>query len=223
MGDYENAVHAFEKCMEIYDNWGTQNKNPFLYYMLGNSLHKVGNHKREKEIFDIGLELYPDHLLVVQGQAICALSHDETRKAEQIMDQYVKIRETVTLCPSFRIEVGLGSIYAGASMYEDAEKHYRKAYMQVPDEPEFINELAFFLIDYSDDPDKINEGLVLIEKALDAKPDHWLYLDTKAWGLHKIGKDSEALPVIKKSWENRPGYNQDLFEHLSEIEKAADI
>ena len=219
-GDYQGAAETLERSLEIHESWGTPYKNPFLYYMLGYSLHKTGDHKREKEILDIGLELYPEHMLVVQTQAICALCREETRKAEELIDKYINIRQTVTLCPSQRIEVGLGSIYAGANLIEKAEEHYRSALSHVPDEPEFINELAYFLVDKYDDEEKVSEGVDLIDKALETNPEHWLYLDTKAWGLYKLGRFSEALEFINKSWENRPAYNHNVYEHQKMIEKA---
>jgi len=66
----------------------------------------------------------------------------------------------------------------------------------------------------------IEEGLELIEKALESDPERYIYLDTKGWGLYKQGKYEEALEVLEKSWELKPRYNHEIFLHLEEAKKA---
>ena len=60
----------------------------------------------------------------------------------------------------------------------------------------------------------------MVNKALDLRPDHYNYLETKGWGLYKLGKYKEALEVLKRSWELTPVYNHDLYLHLEEAKQA---
>jgi tetratricopeptide (TPR) repeat protein len=80
-----------------------------------------------------------------------------------------------------------------------------------------INNLALFLIEKDRN---INEGMDLIEKALELSPDNYLYSDTKGWGLYKQGKYKEALTILERSWELKPVYDHEIFLHLEAARKA---
>jgi uncharacterized protein HemY len=83
-----------------------------------------------------------------------------------------------------------------------------------------MNSLAYFIFT---DNRNINEGMELVEKALELKPDDYDFLDTKGWGLYKQGKYHEALEVLQKSWDLRREkaiYNHVAYLHLEEAKKA---
>ena len=86
-----------------------------------------------------------------------------------------------------------------------------------PDVPFIANDFAFFLID---NEINIEEGLELVEKALKVYPNSFLYHDTKAWGLFKLGKYDEAYEILSRIWEARPYFNYNILKHLREAEKA---
>jgi tetratricopeptide (TPR) repeat protein len=83
-----------------------------------------------------------------------------------------------------------------------------------------LNNLAYFLIDKDRN---INEGLELVNKALELSPDNYMSLHGKGWGLYKQGKYKEALEILQKSWDLRREkavYNHEAFLHLEEARKA---
>jgi hypothetical protein len=43
----------------------------------------------------------------------------------------------------------------------------------------------------------------MIGKALEIRPDYYVYLDTKGWGLYKLGQYREALQILEHSWDLR--------------------
>ena len=87
----------------------------------------------------------------------------------------------------------------------------------MPDNPERLNNLAWFLID---NDRNIIEGLELVDKALELSPDNNTFLNTKGWGLFKQGKYKEALEILERSWELKPVYDHELFLHLEEVRNA---
>ena len=82
---------------------------------------------------------------------------------------------------------------------------------------EVVNNLALFLIEKDRN---INEGMDLIEKALELNSDNYLYLVTKGWGLYKQGKFKGALEFLEKAWNSKLTYNHDVFLHLEAAKKA---
>ena len=215
--DYKEAVVYLEKALEIHKKWGSNYRNPWIYVCLGNSYHQINEHKKEKEVYELGLSLFPDYTRIIQFQAICAFSQGDTDKANEYISKYKFIGENKNLWPESRILSGVGTIYTEANLFDEAERSYRQALELDPLNPARINALAWFLIDKDIN---VNEGVDLIQKALESEPDNWYYLDTKGWGLYKQGSVEEALKVLTDAWELRPQYNQDGYEHLQEVKKT---
>jgi Tfp pilus assembly protein PilF len=114
----------------------------------------------------------------------------------------------------------LASGYARVGLMNKAEEYYRQALSLEPGSPVRLNDLAYFLIDKERN---INQGMELVEKALELRPDYYIYLNTKGWGLYKQGKYKEALETLQKSWDLRKEkaiYDHDAFLHLEAAKKA---
>jgi tetratricopeptide (TPR) repeat protein len=89
-----------------------------------------------------------------------------------------------------------------------------------PENPLWLNNLAYFLIDKDRD---LNEGLELVNKQLESSPENFNYLDTKGWGLYKQGNYKEALDMLQKSWDLRMEkaiYYHRAYLHLEIAKKA---
>ena len=214
---YRDAVISYKKALEIHKNWGTDYHNPFIYSLLGGSYHKVNEHKREKEVYEIGLSIFPDLAGIIQRQAICALSQGKTDEADNFIAKYKSIRKNKHRWSESRILSGLGDIYLVADLFDEAEINFRQAHKLDSGNPAIMYPLALFLIN---NDINVNEGIDLIQKALELKPDNWYYLDTKGWGLYKQGRYEEALKVFKDSWDLRPAYDYEGFLHIQEVEQA---
>jgi tetratricopeptide (TPR) repeat protein len=214
---YENAVIYYEKVLDIHKKWGTLYRFPFLYFRLGNSYHQLNNHKREKEVYEIGLTALPDYPTIISYQATCALSRGDQKKGDNLITQYKSIRKNNSLWPESRILSEIGTIYSRAELFDEAEIFYRQALKLDPQDPEEMNILAWYLIDYDID---VYEGVDLVEKALELDPENSNYLDTKGWGLYKQGRYEEALQDLNDSWDLKSAYEHVIYQHIQEVKKA---
>jgi tetratricopeptide (TPR) repeat protein len=79
-----------------------------------------------------------------------------------------------------------------------------------------LNNLGYILIDRDMD---VKRGISLVEKALKFSPDEFSYLDSKAWGLYKIGKYEESLKIFEKL-ETYGIDAKELWEHLAAVCEA---
>jgi tetratricopeptide (TPR) repeat protein len=79
-----------------------------------------------------------------------------------------------------------------------------------------MNNLGYMLIDRDLD---IERGIILVDKALSYSPEEPSYLDSKAWGLYKIGKYAEALEILEKL-EASGMDARELWEHLAAVCEA---
>jgi tetratricopeptide (TPR) repeat protein/TolB-like protein len=213
---YDRAIPEFEKALEIYDNWGI--KPPWVenYTNLGLAYHKTGQYRKEKNLYKKAEQNFPDDPFLIYRQAIISLTEGDSVAANRYIQKYISLRKD-RLESEAAIATNLAFIYSETDNLDKAEDYFREALTLEPGISLRINNLAFFLIDKDRN---INEGMDLIEKAIELSPDNYLYLDTKGWGLYKQGKYTEALEILEKSWELKPVYNHKIFLHLDEARKA---
>jgi len=213
---YDRAIPEFEKALEIYDNWDM--KPPWVsnYTNLGLAYHKTGKYRKEKNLYKKADQNFPDDPFLIYRQAIISLTEGDSVTANRYIKKYISLRKE-GLASDAAIATNLAFIYSESDNLDKAEEYFREALSLEPEKSVRISNLALFLIEKDRN---INEGMVLIEKALVLSPDNYLYLDTKGWGLYKQGKYKEALEILEKSWELKPIYDHDLFLHLEAARKA---
>ena len=106
-------------------------------------------------------------------------------------------------------------------MLDDLER----AYALNPDNAGTQNALGYSLLEHSDDYQRAYE---LIESALAESPDDPAYLDSMGWALHKLERNSEALPYLERAFEQMP--DPEVTSHLiivltqlGELERAQEL
>jgi tetratricopeptide (TPR) repeat protein len=221
---YEKAVEAFKKVMEISLDRGGYWKYMIFYWYYGTALHKVGKHKEENEIIEIGQSLFPDIPDFLIPKAVCALSLGDTTRANDYIEKYISEFKKL-LIKDYNLEYNLGCLYKEANILDKAEVHLRNAYRSLLQEKDSIQRnipypsftLADLLINNDID---LNEGMGIVSKSLEIDPDSWALLGLKGWGFYKQGKNEEAIQFLRMAEEKSPDFDFDLYQHIQEVEKA---
>ena len=213
---YEEAVSAHEKALELYEKWGIRPVWVNNYTELGMAYHELGMFRKERKLYRTAEKDFPGSAALISRQAILALAEGRTADASEYMEKFVSILEKRSYSEA-AVNAYIGRIYWSAEMPRKAEKYYRLALELEPERAYRLNNLAFLLIN---EELNVEEGLKLVEKALESAPDHYNYLDTRGWGLYKQGRYEEAVEVLEQAWELKPRYNHGIFLHLEEARKA---
>jgi tetratricopeptide (TPR) repeat protein len=219
LDEYDKAIPEYEKALEIYRKWDMKPSYTGNYSHLASLYHITGKFKKERELNKKAEVYFPDNSDLVREQAALSLSEDDTSAANDYVARYISICKEHSISEPVILR-GLARIYSYAGLNDQAEEYYRKALSFQHENPELINDLAWFLIDKDRN---INEGLRLINNALTITPDNFDYLDTKGWGLYKQGKYQEALKILEASWDLRrkqATYNHEAFLHLEAVRTA---
>lgn len=95
-----------------------------------------------------------------------------------------------------RAHFNLGAVLERQKRFDEAEKAFRRALELAPDSAITLNYLGYMNADRNV---RVDEALVLIQKALAADPDNGSYLDSLAWALHRLGRNAEAETAIRKA------------------------
>jgi len=220
MLQYDRAIPEFEKALEIFHKWDTKPFWTAFYNELGIAYHKTGQYKKEKKLYKKANKDFPGNPEIIDQQAYLSLTEGDTVAANRYIEKWISIRQEQSWSEA-NITHGLAYVYSMAGIPDKAEEYLRQALAFEPENPARINNLAYFLINRDRN---INEGLELVEKALEINPDSYNSLHTKGWGLYKQGKYREALDILQKSWDLRRQYsiyNHAAFLNLEEAKKAA--
>ncbi len=187
---------------------------------MGEAYNKTGQYKKEKKLYKKAEKDFPDNLFVTYQECLLAEAVGDTVSANKYLEKAIRLaREDSWTEPNALAQMAFG--YSEVGKMDKAEKNYRRALSLEPEKPGRMNDLAFFLINYDRN---IDEGMNLVNKALELSPDNYLFLDTKGWGLYKQGKYDEALEIIQKSWDLRRKkavYDHPAFLRLEAVKKAA--
>lgn len=100
------------------------------------------------------------------------------------------------------------------------EELLKKGNLQGSDLVSALNYYGYSLIDLNRNEAEVVKGLELVTKALELDPNNEAIMDSKAWGLYRLGKfeESMALMLLLKD----PGLQKDrvYWEHLAALQEA---
>jgi Tfp pilus assembly protein PilF len=213
---YDKAIYEYEKALELPERWDTKPIWTYYYTHLGYAYHMTGQYKKERMLYKKAEQDFPDDPLLLYNQAVLSLTQGDAVAANRFIERYISICKD-QFWSEARIANALAKIYFDADKQDKAEEYYRQALSLEPENPERMNNLAWFLIDKDRN---VEEGMGLIDKALVLSPYDYLSIDTKGWGCYKQGKYKEALDHLEKAWTLKPVYDHELYLHLEEAKKA---
>jgi tetratricopeptide (TPR) repeat protein len=213
------AIPELEKALDIYKKWGIRPLWSVNYTNLGIAYQETGQYEKEKRLYKNAEKCFPDDLNLSYRQCLFAMVEGDSVNYNKYLEKSLRIaKEESWTEANMAGQMATGLSEVGRK--DKAEEYYRRALSLEPDEPGRMNDLAFLLIDSERN---INEGMVLSDKALELKPDNYLFLHTKGWGLYRQGKYFEALDMLQKSWDLRREkavYDHQAYLHLEAAKKA---
>jgi tetratricopeptide (TPR) repeat protein len=213
---FDKALPELEKALEINKKWGTKPWWVINYTALGYCYHITGQYRKEERIYKKAEKDFPDDPALIYMQAILALTEKNTNAANDYIEKYKSILKEKSASEAV-ITTNLAGIYEEAGILNKAEEFYRQTLTLEPENPFWLYNLAWFLIDKDRN---IDEGLKLIDKALEISPNNYYMVDTKGWGLYKKGKYKEALEFLQKADSLKPVYVHVIYLHLEAAKKA---
>ena len=219
LGQYDKAISELEKALEIHKKWDSKILWAHNYTVLGEAYHKTGQYRKEHRLYKKAEIDFPDDLLIIRRQAILSLVRGRKKQADEYLAKFESIGRNLGASEA-SIDSELGFIYWEAGKFEKAEVCLRNTLVQEPQSPVRMNNLAYLLIEKELN---VDEGMELVEMALENRPDNSNFLHTKGQGLYKQGKYREALEILQQSWDLRmehARYNHEEFLHLEAAKRA---
>ncbi|MBQ9723990.1 MAG: hypothetical protein IJV56_01420 [Neisseriaceae bacterium] len=131
-----------------------------------------------------------------------------TEKIEQLEKQIIPNKELIALMYHAR-----GTIYADKLRQFDKAVADLEKYWQIdPDDANAQNALGYTMLFV---PERINEGVALLEKAIKQLPDSAAVQDSLGWGYYRQGNAKKGLPYLQSAYEKMP--EAEIAAHLGEV------
>jgi tetratricopeptide (TPR) repeat protein len=108
----------------------------------------------------------------------------------------------------------LGDLYHAVNNKKLAYKAYEEVLVIDTANVGVLNNYAYYL---SEDNKNLGKALKMSKRTIDIESDNATYLDTYAWILHKLGRDSEAQPVFRKAMTLGGRESAVILDHYGDV------
>jgi tetratricopeptide (TPR) repeat protein len=105
-----------------------------------------------------------------------------------------------------------GIAYERLKKWELAEPNFKKALELFPDQPQVLNYLGYSWVDMNI---KLDEGLGMIRKAVDLRPDDGYIVDSLGWAYYRLGRFEDAVSELERAVELRAA-DATINDHLGD-------
>jgi tetratricopeptide (TPR) repeat protein len=105
-----------------------------------------------------------------------------------------------------------GICYERSKQWPKSEADLRKALELFPDQPHVLNYLGYSWIDQGVN---LDEGMTMIKKAVQQRPDDGYIVDSLGWAYYRIGNYDEAVKQLERAIELKPE-DPTINDHLGD-------
>lgn len=204
---YREAAHQFEMAMErdssMYELW------ELLLISLASDGDTTGRIERYARR---AAQLFPVHTLphfLLAQTYLMQKNYPEALKELQTAERWGFTKGYLE-ADTYGL---LGECYYRTEQYDKAWKAFERSLELRPTDWMTMNNYAYYLSERHLELEKAEH---MSRKTIEAEPDNASSLDTYAWILHLLGRDTEALPYLEKAARLKPE-SETIMQHLQEI------
>lgn len=205
---YREAAHQFEMAMErdssMYELW------ELLLISLASDGDTTGRIERYARR---AAQLFPVHTLphfLLAQTYLMQKNYPEALKELQTAERWGFTKGYLE-ADTYGL---LGECYYRTEQYDKAWKAFERSLELRPTDWMTMNNYAYYLSERHLELEKAER---MSRKTIEAEPDNASSLDTYAWILHLLGRDTEALPYLEKAARLKPE-SETIMQHLQEIQ-----
>jgi tetratricopeptide (TPR) repeat protein len=114
--------------------------------------------------------------------------------------------------PNWLIFYFRGICYERSKQWDKAEADLKKSLELYPDQPHVLNYLGYSWIDQGVN---LDEGMRMIRRAVDQRPDDGYIVDSLGWAYYRIAKFDEAVRYLERAVELKPE-DPTINDHLGD-------
>src|SRR3974390_1813910 len=154
---------------------------------------------------------HPDDLEAIMALGNVLRSH---KKFTECVDAYSRGVATLTQPDksNWMLFYFRGICYERSHQWPKAEADLKKALELFPDQPHVLNYLGYSWIDQGMN---LDEGMAMINKAVQQRPDDGYIVDSLGWAYYRVGNYEEAVKKLERAIELKPE-DPTINDHLGD-------
>ncbi|HKJ66801.1 MAG TPA: tetratricopeptide repeat protein, partial [bacterium] len=178
------------------------------YYNLAITLRNEERSEEAIAVLSRAKQMYPPEAELYEQLGIAYYAGQQYQEAKQ------QLLEALSLKPDqLRPKHFLAFVYDQLGQQDSAEVIYKELLEAVPDEPLYLNNLAYL---YAVQGKNLETALEFVKKALERAPNNASYLDTMGWVYYKMGQYEEAREYISEAL-HRDSTNVEVLDHMGDV------
>ncbi|MGX9117591.1 tetratricopeptide repeat protein [Mesorhizobium sp. BHbsci] len=184
---------------------------PLSELQLGLNLADLDRYEEAIAHLKALVEAHPDDMRAYQALGGVYASKEDFRSAAGLYDKAVAMLKTPTRA-DWNIFYQRGIAYERLKEWPKAEPNFRKALELFPDQPQVLNYLGYSWVDMNIN---LEEGLQMIQKAVDLRPSDGYIVDSLGWAYFRLGRFEDAVREMERAVSLKPE-DPVLNDHLGD-------
>ncbi|MBZ9733190.1 tetratricopeptide repeat protein [Mesorhizobium sp. CA18] len=178
---------------------------------IGLNLADLDKHDEAVSHLKAYLDRHPDDMRAYLALGGVYGSKEDFRSAASLYDKAVDQLKTPTAA-NWNIFYQRGIAYERLKEWPKAEPNFRKALELQPDQPQVMNYLGYSWVDMNMN---LKEGLAMIQKAVDLRPNDGYIVDSLGWAYFRMGRFDDAVREMERAVSLKPE-DPVLNDHLGD-------
>ncbi len=208
LGQLSEAQKDDEKALQ---NYRKVREGEHAYNAGMRSIHLANKAGKLEEAREYLRQIVPQNnqqrvqLLLTEAQLL--------REAKQVEAAYQVLVQGLEKLPNHPDLLYVTAMLADqVGKHDDFEKMMRKVIQIKPDHAQAYNALGYSLLDRNE---RIEEGMRLVEKAIELAPGDIAVIDSVGWGHYRLGNIPKSLEFLNRAYTAHP--DPEIAAHLGEV------
>lgn len=196
----------------LREHLNDENVTPRDFYLAVDLAEYLGLTGFMSEDIAHALRLFPDNIEIISLSAFHQYSMGNKKQAIKIYRKALKRVEEDEM--RSRLWGSIGDIYHELNNNKEAFKAYRKALEYDAENALVLNNYAYFMALENID---LERALAMAQMAITIEEGNYNYLDTYAWILHLLGRNTEAKRYMVQALSLNGQQSSSLLAHYADI------
>ena len=212
LADLYESVKKPELAIKVYKRASTSSplyRNAAI--QMAANLDSLNRADEAEKHLNALIKEHPDDLEAIMALGNVLRSH---KKFTECVDAYSRGVATLTQPDksNWMLFYFRGICYERSHQWPKAEADLKKALELFPDQPHVLNYLGYSWIDQGVN---LDEGMEMINKAVQQRPDDGYIVDSLGWAYYRLGNYEEAVKKLERAIELKPE-DPTINDHLGD-------